>query len=168
MNAFQVSMNSDSLDHALADFQSSLAGDSPALAAIADDLREILAEQFSTEGAAGGSPWAPLAPSTLRKAHAARVGILQVTGALAASLVDKDAPGHVEECDGEQLLFGTGLPYAVFHQEGTRRMPARPIVALAEESTARWLDAFRGGLEEKTTLLGASELGGKEIVNGEW
>ncbi len=162
MNDIEISINSDAVDRSLDSLQASLEDESCALRTIGDDLREMIAQQFATEGAAGGTPWAPLAPSTLRKKRDSRSGILDVTGALLASLVDAGAAGHVEESDGQQLIFGTALPYALFHQTGTRRLPARPIIALTGDSTDRWLEFFRASIEGKTVLLGARELGGKK------
>ena len=159
---FEGSVNSENVDRALSNFQDSLADNSDALAAVADDLRQMMAEQFATEGAAGGTPWAPLAPSTLRKSRRTRSGILNLTGALLGSLTDPGAPGHVEQIDSGQLLFGSGLPYAGFHQTGTRRMPARPIVVLSGDATARWLEIVAGQIEEKAMLLGTQELGGRK------
>jgi phage gpG-like protein len=160
MNDFQVSINSDTLDQTLENFQASLADNSPALAAVADDLREMIAEQFATEGAASGTPWAPLAPSTLRKRRGG--SILNATGALLSSLTDAGTPGHVEDIGGQQLLFGSSVPYAIFHQTGTRRMPARPIVALSADGTERWLGIVGDAIREKTVLLGTYELGGRK------
>ena len=159
---FEGSLNSENVDRALENFQASLADNSEALAAVADDLRRMIAEQFATEGAAAGTPWAPLAPSTLRKSRRTRSGILNLTGALLGSLTDPGAPGHVEQIDSGQLLFGSGLPYAGFHQTGTRRMPARPIIVLAGDATARWLEIVRNSIEEKVALLGTWELGGSK------
>ena len=119
MIVLSATSNFEQVDRGLARYQASLEDHSPALLAIADDLREMIAEQFATEGAAGGTPWAPLAPSTLRGHHARRGGILNLTGALLGSLTEKGAPGHVEDSDGRELVFGTELPYATFHQTGT-------------------------------------------------
>ncbi len=159
---FEGSVNSENVDRALSNFQDSLADNSDSLAAVADDLRQMMAEQFATEGAAGGTPWAPLATSTLRKSRRTRSGILNLTGALLGSLTDPGAPGHVEQIDSAQLLFGSGLPYAGFHQTGTRRMPARPIVVLTGDATARWLEIVRNSIEGKVALLGTWELGGRQ------
>ncbi len=157
---FEASVDSRNVERALNDFQASLGGNSPALAAVADDLRGMIAEQFATEGAAGGTPWTPLAASTLRKSRHVRSGILNLTGALRRSLTDPAAPGHVEEIGGGQLLFGTDLAFAGFHQTGTRRMPARPILVLSDDSTGRWLEMVRTQIEEKALLLGRGQLGG--------
>ncbi len=161
MNEFQVSLNSDALDRSLAEFQASLTDESVALKTIADDLREMFARQFASEGAAGGTPWAPLATSTLGKRR--RGGILVATGALRGSLVEEGAPDHVEKSDGLQLLFGTDLPYAGFHQTGTRRMPARPILAITGDNIETWLGMMRADTESKIAILGARELGGRKL-----
>jgi phage gpG-like protein len=157
---FEATLDSASVAQALEHFQVALGDNTDALAAVADDLRQMIADQFSTEGAAGGTPWAPLAPSTLRKSRRTRSGILNLTGALLGSLTGPGAPGHVEETNGRQLLFGSALPYAAFPQTGTRRMPARPIIVLSGDSTARWLEIVRNSIEDQITLLGTWELSG--------
>lgn len=129
MMTLQAYIDWKNVDRALENFQFSLADQSPALGEIADDLREMIAEQFATEGAAGGTPWAPLAASTLPKTRGTRMGILYSTGALYSSLVDAGAPGHVEELDGQQLLFGSTLPYALFHQTGAGMGFGQPQLA---------------------------------------
>jgi phage gpG-like protein len=181
MMAFTSTVNSESALHGLENFQASLADNSQALAEIAEDLRAQIAEQFATEGAAGGTPWAPLAPSTLRRRHGG--GILYDTGALFSSLHDPGAPDHVEENDGTSLLFGSGLPYALFHQTGTgeglsqaqppargsrsrkspgagrgRALPMRPLIVVTDARAQSWVDIIRVRLEEKSQLLGANEL----------
>jgi phage gpG-like protein len=182
MNAFQFSINSDAFNRALENFQASLADSSPALTAVADDLREMIAEQFATEGEAGGTPWAPLDDSTLGKKREG--GILNVTGALLGSLTDAGAPGHVEEVDGQQLIFGSALPYATFHQTGAglglgqlqlggvtrkskrsagpgrgRALPMRPLVVINDERAASWVGIFRQRIEGANPVLGARALG---------
>lgn len=160
MMTFLGSLDSKNVGDALENFQASLADNSEVLAAIADDLREMVSDQFATEGRAGGTPWAELAPSTLRRSRGRRAGILYSTGALLGSLGAIGAPGHVEQLHRQSLLFGSRLPYAIFHQTGTRRMPARPIIALSGERTERWLEIVRSGIAEKAVLLGMRELGG--------
>lgn len=170
---FTYDMNSEAVDHSLAAFQGSLADNSPALKLIADDFRDMIAEQFATEGAAGGSPWAELATSTLR-ARRAGSGILNSTGALLASLIDPDSADHVEETDGQSLSIGSSLPYAIFHQTGAGRgfgltsiptgrglgrgLPMRPIAVLSDERSQAWADLVGQGLDDEAVLLGAKEL----------
>jgi phage gpG-like protein len=60
--------------------------------------------------------------------------------------------------DRQTLSVGSRLPYAIFHQLGTRRMPARPLIVLSDTRSARWSEFVRNAIEEKTALLGAKEL----------
>lgn len=172
---FTYNANSEPVEQALESFQNSLADNAPALKLIADDFREMIREQFASEGAAGGTPWAELAPSTLR-ARRGRSGILNSTGALLASLTDADSAGHVEETDGQLLSIGSSLPYAMFHQTGAGRgfglssmlsgrglgrgLPMRPIIVLSDDRSAAWVGMVGQSLSEKALVLGGNELGG--------
>ncbi len=165
--------NSGALDLSLESFQASLADLSPALREIADDFREMVAEQFATQGSAGGTSWAQLAPSTLRRRRSAGAGILYLTGALFRSLVEPGARAHVEEISGASLALGSSLPYALFHQTGAGRgfgqpalsmparrgdLPMRPLIVISSERSEAWAEIVRQHLEE-TLLLGMKELG---------
>jgi phage gpG-like protein len=96
-------------------------------------LRGIERRQFQSQGAFASAGWAPLAPSTVRAK--ARRGldprILHATGRLAASL--SGGAGRVEIVSSSQLIFGTSVPYARFHQSGTARMPRRRPIELREQ-----------------------------------
>jgi phage gpG-like protein len=171
---FTFEINSEPVDRAIEAFESSLADNSGALRLIADDFREMIAEQFSSQGAAGGTPWAALAPSTLRRRRAGSAP-LNSTGALMASLIDAGSAGHVEKSDGQTLTIGSRLPYATYHQTGTGRgfgqtfvasgrglgrgMPMRPIIALTGDRRRKWVNFLGQGLEQKAPLLSAKQLG---------
>jgi phage gpG-like protein len=157
MIQFTYAVNSEPVENALATFAESLAEQSPALMSIADDFREMIAQQFASEGQAEGTPWAGLAPSTLRRRRAS-TSILYETGALLRSLTEPGAAGHVEELEGYSITLGSQLPYASYHQTGTRRMPARPIIVLSGTRAERWTELVRQHVEAKTLLLGAKEL----------
>jgi phage gpG-like protein len=159
MIQFTYALNSKPVENALATFEESLADQSPALGAIADDFRVMIAQQFATEGRAEGTPWAELTASTLRRRRAS-ASILYETGALLRSLTEPGAAGHVEELEGYSLTLGSQLPYAGYHQSGTRRMPARPIIVLSGTRAERWTEMVRSAIEEKTALLGVKELRG--------
>ncbi|MBI1941032.1 MAG: phage virion morphogenesis protein [Acidobacteria bacterium] len=181
MIEFTYSINSQPVEKALANFQASLANQSPALKQIADDFREMIARQFASEGRAEGTPWAPRhhpsVPSSLRRGIPIRSGgvvktrpgqaqglpLLVRTGALLRSLTAPGAAGHVERFEDHSLAIGTSLPYALFHQTGTRRMPARPIIVLSGARSERWVEIVRDGIEEKARLLGEKELGGAKL-----
>ena len=185
MITFAYSDNSQAVAKSLAGFQDAMADQAPALGEIADDFREMVARQFASEGRAEGMPWAarhhPSVPSSLRRGSAKRgvvkarpgqalyrmvtgqaqgLPLLVRTGALRDSLTRKGAAGHVEELDRQTLSIGSRLSYALFHQLGTRRMAARPIVVLSDARGAKWTAIIRGAIETQSALLGAKELGG--------
>jgi phage gpG-like protein len=175
MIEFTYTINSKPVEKALGNFQASLADQSPALRRIAGDFREMIDRQFATEGRAEGTPWAPRphpsVPSSVRRGGAKRgvvntrpgaqhaAPLLIRTGALLRSLTGRGAAGHVEQLDDHSLAIGTSLPYALFHQTGTRRMPARPIIVLSGARSERWVEIVRRNIEEKSLLLGARDLG---------
>jgi phage gpG-like protein len=78
--------------------------------------------------------WPQLAPSTvadrLRKGYGGAHPILQRTGALALSLL-RGGPGNVFQTTPNSLVVGTNIAYAGFHQRGTSKMPARPVVGMS-------------------------------------
>jgi phage gpG-like protein len=171
MISFSYADNSEAVGKALEAFQGALADNTPALREIADDFREMVAQQFASEGRAGGTPWAPLGragfaspsprgmPAPPRAQRAAP--LLVRTGALRDSLTGRGA-GSVEEMDATTLTLGSRLPYAIFHQRGTRHMPARPVIVLTDERRTQWTGIVRGAIEEKTVLLGAKQLEGSK------
>lgn len=69
-------------------------------------------------GSHGGSQWAPLAMSTIRRKGHGRV--LFETGAMASTVF--------VELAGMKVQLGNGSRVAKFHQFGTRRMPQRKVV----------------------------------------
>jgi hypothetical protein len=85
-------------------------------------VRGWFGEQFATEGAWGGQAWAPLAPATVAARGSAHP-ILVETSALkrAATAPHLDAGADYAE-------FTIEDPKAEWHQWGTPRMPARPVV----------------------------------------
>jgi phage gpG-like protein len=58
----------------------------------------------------------------------APVGILMWTHRLQRSFAG-GGPEHVRLVTPTELRWGSRVPYAAHHQYGTRRVPARPIVA---------------------------------------
>lgn len=144
-------MGANLIDRQLLRFEQSLEVPVVALSEVAVVLREAIERQFDTEGGNSGG-WAPLAESTLleRGRSAARgeptrgravtsyIGgiqdakILQVTMRLKDSLTRLFDEDHIEEPLSPTVLrFGTRVPYAIYHQTGTSRMPKRPPVALS-------------------------------------
>lgn len=94
-------------------------------------LERATLERFATEGAYGGEKWAPLAPSTLARKDPGK-GILVDSGRLRASLTQETAPDSIRALLPQSLHWGSSVPYGVFHQKGTSRMPQRRVVKLPQ------------------------------------
>lgn len=110
-----------------------------------EDIREYLHqstdERFRQQVGPDGSPWAPLAPSTLARKKGPRT--LRESGDLQDTL-----RGQVQ---GDELLFGTDRPYGAVHQFGQKAgasgrnrrgspipwgdIPARPYLGVSIEDT---------------------------------
>ncbi|MCA1571704.1 MAG: phage virion morphogenesis protein [Chloroflexi bacterium] len=130
----------------------------PAFEAIGESLLRRERKLFATEGASGGQAWAPLAAATIR----AKAGkgqdprILRATGALHSSLTDRTDSRNLFDADDDGIVFGSRLPYARYHQHGTRRMPQRRPLQLKEQQkrdVLRILQRFLMQLESDAQAL---------------
>lgn len=104
-----------------------------ALEAIADFLRAAEMRQFDTQGGNSGG-WAPLKQATIdeKVRNGLDPRILRATERLRMSLIDKFDADHIEEpLSPTSLRFGSRVPYGIFHQTGTSRMPKRPPLELS-------------------------------------
>ena len=117
---------------------------------IAKSFYQFQERQFRSGGAEIGG-WKPLAKSTLRQKF--RLGyppdILVRTGRLMRSLASKTTD-TIEEITSRDLRIGTGIPYAIYHQKGTKKMPARPLIALTQKLLDKWTGLFAEHFEEKS------------------
>jgi phage gpG-like protein len=174
MIAFNGSINSEAAENSLNVLLAQLSDLSPSMEQIAEDIREMEAEQFASAGASGGTPWAALAPSTVKRKRGAG-GILVDSGALLDSLSDPESPDHVEAIDNLSLEIGTDLPYARFQQTGAGRgfgegslppaprrghgVPMRPLLVLTADRRDRWVGFVARQIESLSPLLSVTELG---------
>jgi phage gpG-like protein len=94
---------------------------------------------FAMEGqprTAGGrfaaGRWAPLSPKykAWKERHYPGKKILAREGDLQASVAWNGGlgPGGVFHAFPRYVEFGTAIPYAIYHQQGTPKMPARPFL----------------------------------------
>ena len=84
-------------------------------------IKRQISETFDQEGPG----WSPLSDSTLKSRLYPGLPILQQTGALRSSLVDNP----IIRISQNQLTFGSNNPYIQYHEQGTVKMPARPILS---------------------------------------
>jgi phage gpG-like protein len=82
-----------------------------------------------------GGVWAPLRhPSRRRGGPSAKP--LRDTDVLMGSMVS-NGPGHVDQRTPSSLVWGTSVSYGIFHQQGTRHIPARPFLGLTSQMIDR-------------------------------
>jgi len=122
-----------------------------------DAVRGLFRKRFETQGAYGGTRWAPLSESTMRK-KSVQYGreVMQRTGTLWASLAESSATGltvggrassrafgyAVLGPRGETLAVGSTDPVLHLTEGGTRKMPARPLLPdeVPAAEVERWAD----------------------------
>ena len=125
---------------------------------LAEDFYQVEEEQFATEGGFSGG-WAELSEryKVWKEAHYPGRPILVLTGALREAITSPNARGSIYDLQRDYMMVGVSrevLPYAVYHQTGTRHMPARPPIALPESTKERWVAAIHAYL--KGADLGAA------------
>ena len=122
------------MDRGIARFADGVTDYRPIWPVIADDFYAQVQGQFKTEGEQGGERWAPLSENYGRYKEVRYPGkpILERTGDLLASLTTATHPSAVHIEARKTLTLGSRIPYAVFHQTGTSKMPRRAEVVLDE------------------------------------
>lgn len=121
---------------------------------IGTNFREQVAEQFAARGSlpgVRGINWAPLAPRTIALRKGGNRQLVR-TGALMNSYITPGAPSNISNISNDKARFGSSnrklngshkmKPIARFHQEGTRRMTARPVVLWSRPLDEAIVDAF--------------------------
>ena len=100
---------------------------------VLNDFRYDLAKEksaaFANQSTPDGQAWAPPAKATQQRKGLNP--ILVSTGALRASLVDVGGADNIDEVTSHELIYGTGIDYATFHETGTKFMPARPVIGMS-------------------------------------
>ena len=83
--------------------------------------------------------WVPLSPryAAWKRKHYPGKKILERTGALKAAMTGS-GPGAVRVIGHRSAEFGTDIPYARYHQSGTRYMPRRKVVQLTDAMKVGW------------------------------
>lgn len=102
------------------------------------DFKVLEGQQFATEGGLG-RPWPPLSPqyAAWKAKHYPGMPILVRTGRLRESLIGRTRD-TIEEMTRDTLRMGTAVPYAIYHQAGTKKMPPRPPIVFPEKAKDRW------------------------------
>lgn len=126
----------DALQLLLERFAENVSNPQPMFNAMAD---QFALSQRQNLGSGGGyyGYFQPLVPGYAAWKDAAYPGapILTRTGELRESLTSR--PFGVEHIDDRRMVLGTQIEYARYHQEGTSRMPKRPLINEPTQSEMR-------------------------------
>ena len=101
---------------------------------------------FENEGSDETGPWAPIAVSTLqwKRSHGYPDDLLVATGLYKESLTRRSPYGQLSIRDNTITITSKvegkdGALLAVYHEEGTARMPARPVInSISATLRERW------------------------------
>ncbi|MCA9013865.1 MAG: phage virion morphogenesis protein [Planctomycetaceae bacterium] len=102
-----------------------------AMQATLGELKADLAQGFQSSTAPDGTPWAPL-KHPRPKGHNQDNKPLIDTGRLQESVL-YNGDEHHEEISNGGLVMISEVEYGRFHQEGTRKFPARPFMGFSEK-----------------------------------
>jgi phage gpG-like protein len=103
----------------------------PVLRWVMQELQKSHRDNFRREGMSDrGFPWSPLDPqyASWKTENYGAHGILVRTGDLERSLTMNSARGSIRDIGLSTATFGTDIPYARWHQSGTRNMAQRKPV----------------------------------------
>ena len=131
------------LDRTLERFELGVRDASPAFEKIGDSLARAERQQFRSQGAYGSGGWAPLSPryAAWKARHYPGRPILQRSGDLMESLTVR--PFGVDIVESQFAVFGSGVDYGLYHQQGTDSMPRRRPVELPETLRRRWVQIMQ-------------------------
>ncbi len=100
---------------------------------------------FTQATSPGGKPWPPHAETTVRLYGPHPLLIL--SGAMKASTV-VGGPDHIERVEPFTAYTGTKDRKAIFHQQGTKRMPQREFHGVDDETADKMAEALADFLTE--------------------
>lgn len=106
----------------------------PAFDNVHDLLRKVELRQFGTQGSAFSGGWKPLAATTVKNkaAHGLDPRILHATLRMRKSFTTKNHRDHVYRATADEMFAGSSVPYARFHQLGTKNLARRRPFELDE------------------------------------
>jgi len=147
------------MDRGIARFADGIADYRPIWSVIEADFYAQMLRQFQTEGMAGGDKWVPLSAEYAgwKETHYPGKPILQRTGDLIDSLTNPNSPNGVRIEERKTLTLGSTLPYALYHQTGSKdggHPPKRPEVQLTEAFKRTTMAHVQGYLVQIATQSG--------------
>jgi phage gpG-like protein len=108
---------------------------------IRQDWHKRIGEAFESKGQSIGSQWRPLSPAyaAWKSRHYPGRPLLVLRRLMKDSLVRSESRNAIfNRAGGRQLVLGTRIKYAKFHQYGTSKMPARPFFKVDQGLVNAW------------------------------
>ncbi len=98
---------------------------------------------FETQGEILGEAWKPLSASyeLIKRTKFPGRGILQASGSMRG--------GFKPDITAVDLTITNGVPYFVFNQLGTSRMPARVMLDLPDKVVTKVVEIFTDGVQQR-------------------
>lgn len=113
----------------------------PVLKQCVELIRADVKGAFRDQVSPDGRPWPP---ADKPQGHP----LLNETGRLFQSAV-LPGPGHIEEVTDHSIVFGTIVPYAAFHQNGTRFLPERAFLGASSSTIEHCVELIMDYLAEQ-------------------
>ena len=112
---------------------------------------ERIDKAFTSKGKSIGYDWPNLNKkyAAWKNRHFPNRPLLVLRGHLRDSLTNESSRKMVfNRAGGRQLIIGTRIKYAKFHQYGTKKMPARPFVKVDQGLVNDWAKEMRKDVEK--------------------
>lgn len=113
----------------------------PTLNVIGIGYRKEVDLIFGKKQARGeGDRWAPLSEkyAKWKSIHYPSAPILVRTGALKKSMINKGSTGNITAISKTSAIFGSSISYAIYHDEGAKRLPRRNFSEPSERRLQLW------------------------------
>ncbi|MGL5923830.1 phage virion morphogenesis protein [Chroococcidiopsis sp.] len=148
---FRIIINDREIQHAFNRLKQASSDLKAPMSDIGEHFLKRADDGFRNETDPWGVPWQPLKPKTIARKQKDRkiLKVLQSTGLLRASFSYTADSNSVEI--GTNRVSATGAPIAIFHQLGTRKMPARPMLPETDRLPPQDLEEVLAILEEHIT-----------------
>ena len=117
---------------------------------IRDLWTERIDKAFESKGGSIGKRWKPLSPAYAiwKGRHFPGRPLLVLKGRMKRSLTDSTSRDMIfSRKGGRQLIIGTRVRYAKFHQYGTSKMPARPFIKVDQGVANKFAEEMRKDVE---------------------
>lgn len=124
------------IDRTLQVYNDKLRDFTPAFRVMIDYLQQYESQVFTAEGSSDElKPWAALTePYATRKQKQYPGSTILIRSRVLYNSLIGTGVGNISLVSNRNMEYGTEIPYAIYHQRGTRHMTARPILRLGNRA----------------------------------